>query len=40
MKKILGMKGAYKMLGKVGENKNCLLRWVWVHPEMASMAPS
>ncbi len=28
------------MLGKVGENKNCLLRWVWVHPEMASMAPS
>ncbi len=31
--KIVGVKGAYKMLGKEGENKNCLLGWVWVHPE-------
>jgi hypothetical protein len=33
MKKIAGMRGAYKMLGKEGENKDCLLGWVWVHPE-------
>jgi hypothetical protein len=35
MKKIAGVKGVYKMLGRDGENKNCLLGWVWVHPEMA-----
>jgi hypothetical protein len=33
MKKIAGVKGAYKMLGRAGENKKCLLGWVWVHPE-------
>jgi hypothetical protein len=22
---------AYRMLGREGENKNCLLGWVWVH---------
>jgi len=33
MKKIVG---AYKMLGKEEENKNCLLGWVWVHPTMSS----
>jgi len=38
MKKIVGVKGAYIMLGKVGENKNYLLQRV--HPEMAWMAPS
>ncbi len=26
---------AYKMLGREGENKNYLLGWVWVHPEIA-----
>jgi hypothetical protein len=36
MKKIAGVRGAYKMLGKEGENKNCLLGWVWVHPETAA----
>jgi hypothetical protein len=34
--KKIGVKGAYKMLGREGENKNCLLGWVYVHPEMAS----
>jgi hypothetical protein len=36
MKKIVGVKGAYKMLGKEEENKNCLLGWVLVHPTMTS----
>jgi len=36
MKKIVGVKGDYKMLGKEGGNKNCLLGWVWVHPKMTS----
>jgi uncharacterized membrane protein len=35
MKKTAGVKGAYKMLGRDGENKNCLLGWVWVHLETA-----
>jgi uncharacterized membrane protein len=34
MKKIVGVKGAYKMLGRKGETKNFLLGWVWVHPKM------
>jgi len=38
MKKIVGVKGAYRMLGNVGENSNYLLRWV--HLETAWMAPS
>jgi hypothetical protein len=33
MKKIAGVRGAYRMLGREGENKNCLLGWVWVHPK-------
>jgi hypothetical protein len=36
MKKFAGMNGAYRMLGREGENKNCLFGWVWVHLEMAS----
>jgi len=36
MKKIAGVRGAYKMLGKEGGNKNCLLGWVWVHPKTAT----
>jgi len=34
MKKNVEVKGAYKMLGREEENKNCLLGWVWVHPKM------
>jgi hypothetical protein len=33
MEKIVGVKVAYRMLGKEGENKNCLLGWVRVHPK-------
>jgi hypothetical protein len=36
MKKFPRMKRAFKMLGREGENKNCLLGWVYVHLEMAS----
>jgi hypothetical protein len=35
MKKNVGMKKAYKMLGRELENKNYLLGWVSVHLEMA-----
>jgi hypothetical protein len=35
MKKIAEVRGAYKMLGREGENNNYLLRWVCVHPKTA-----
>jgi hypothetical protein len=35
MKKISGVKEAYKMLGREAENKNYLLGWVWIHPKTA-----
>jgi hypothetical protein len=34
------VRGAYKMLGREGENNNYLLRWVCVHPKTAWMASS
>jgi hypothetical protein len=34
--KFVGVRGAYKMLGKEEENKNCLVGWVWVHPQTAA----
>jgi hypothetical protein len=33
METFVGKKGAYKMLGKEGEDENCLLGWVWVQFE-------
>ncbi len=33
METFVGKKGAYKMLGKEGEDENCLLEWVWVQFE-------
>jgi len=35
MKKFAGVKEVYKMLGKEVKNKNCLLGWVWIIPEIA-----
>jgi len=40
MKKFAGVKVTYRMLGREGENKNCLLEWVWVHPKMTRTASS